>query len=166
MKTQIKQAPAYFIDENKVVYNTGGDVMTEENGIVRLLKDGLRRRFKVSELTPLKGGMTMDLDKNLEPVIAEAPESTPEKPPKVKKEKIARGEGVIATIFASIATKPISEEKILEILVAKFPGKSKDSMSKTIKVQICGKTRPLRMEKEKNVTFSIKVKDGVKYFSR
>lgn len=163
MKTQIKQAPEYFIDENKVVYNAGGNVITEEKGIVRLQHEGLRRRFKVADLTPLTNGKTMDLDKNFEPVITDPPV---EKAAKVKKEKIARGEGVIATIFTSITTKPISEAEILENLAAKFPEKSKDSMSKTVKVQICGKARPLRMEKEKKVTFNIEIKDGVKYFSR
>jgi len=51
MKTQIKQVPEYFIDENRIVYNAKGDVITEENGVVRLIHEGLRRRFKVSDLT-------------------------------------------------------------------------------------------------------------------
>lgn len=165
MKTQIKQVPTYFIDENKIVYNDKGEVITEEKGIVRLMHEGLRRRFKVADLTPLTGGKTLDAEGL---PIKNAPEDVPpvEKAPKVKKEKITRGEGVIATIFASITSKPISEVEILDALVVKFPEKSKDSMGKTVKVQICGKARPLRMEKEKKVTFNIEVKDGVKYFSR
>lgn len=137
MKTQIKQAPNYTI-ENGIVYNSKDEVMTEENGIVRLTVDGLRRQFKVADLTPV------------ESVIEEKKEKEP---------------GVIKTILNLIKSGEVTEEMIINSLVVKFPQKAKESMSKTVRAQLGGKLRPVRMEKENNITFKIETREGVKYYS-
>lgn len=71
-----------------------------------------------------------------------------------KKEKKV---GVIATILNTItnAKKPVTKAQILKVLVKNFPDRSEASMAKTINAQIGSSKRPLRMEKEKNVTFVI-----------
>ena len=147
MKTQIKQAPDYTMDENGVIYNSKDEVMTIEDGVVRLTVDGLRRRFKVLDLKPNVSKPNISLIKE-----------------SVKKEKIQKGEGVIATIQSLITETPITEVEILQHLAAKFPQKISDSMKKTIHVQIGG-NQPTRMEKEKKFTLKIEKKDNIKYFS-
>lgn len=73
-----------------------------------------------------------------------------------KKPAVEKGPGVIATILELITKKgPISQEKIVDALVAKFPDREKESMTKTVRAQIGGKKRPLRMETEKKVKFEI-----------
>ena len=150
MKNQIKQAPDYTIDEDGIVYNSKGKEMTNETGVVRLTVDGLVRRFKVSDLKIVLNSST-----------AKVPEA---EIPEVKKEKTPKGEGVIATIQSSITQIPISQEEILNILVNKFPLKAKDSMKKTVHVQIGGK-QPTRMEREKGISFQIEVKQNIKFYS-
>jgi len=65
--------------------------------------------------------------------------------------------GVIQTILLAIAEsdKPVTQEDIVSRLKADFPDKTPDSMLNTVKAQIGSKTRPLRMEQEKGVTFTI-----------
>lgn len=76
-----------------------------------------------------------------------------DKAPKAKKAKIP---GVKATILKAIQEKgPITEEGILKILAKTIKDRNTNSMANTIKVQIRGKKRPLRMEREKDVTFVI-----------
>lgn len=68
--------------------------------------------------------------------------------------------GVIATIFdqikgAKAGKNGVTESEILAALVAARPDKESDSMLKTIKAQIGSNKRPVRMEREKEVTFVI-----------
>lgn len=91
--------------------------------------------------------------------------------PKAEKTEKAPAEpkkpGVIASILEVIQTSetPVSEAKILEELVKRFPEKESASMHKTIKAQLGGKEQPLRMEGEKNVKFVLsytEAKEGEK----
>ena len=82
----------------------------------------------------------------------EACQQKAKEPSKGKK----KGPGVIATILEIIEQKgPISREKILTQLSKKIPDRDADRMAKTIQAQIGGKKRPLRMEKEKGIKFTI-----------
>ena len=76
--------------------------------------------------------------------------------------------GVIARILSVIAEskKPVTQSQILEVLKAEFPKREEKSMLNTIKAQIGGKKRPLRMEREKRVILSVvENKAGVKSYS-
>lgn len=79
--------------------------------------------------------------------------------PKIKKV------GVIQSIFNAIDETPITMEGILMILVKAFPDKNPKSMMNTIKAQIGTSKRPTRMERERKVTFTIEIKDDIKFFS-
>lgn len=82
------------------------------------------------------------------------------KAPKVKKV------GVIQTIFNTIEKGATTEAKILTVLSKAFPDKTPETMQNTIKAQIGSKKRPMRMEREKNVTFTIaESKKGIRTFS-
>ncbi len=85
--------------------------------------------------------------------------------PVKSQEKKEKKPGVIQTIFDSITDKPITEDELIFILGALFPDRQKKSMINTIKVQIAGKKRPTRMEREKNISFMIEEIEGVKYYS-
>lgn len=65
--------------------------------------------------------------------------------------------GVIASILEVIKTakSPVNENDIVKSLSELFPDKTPDSMRNTVRAQIGGKTQPVRMEQEKNVTFVI-----------
>jgi hypothetical protein len=65
--------------------------------------------------------------------------------------------GVIASIldFITASEKAVTQAQILEHLKAEFPKREESSMLSTIKAQIGGKKRPLRMEREKQVIFEI-----------
>lgn len=78
------------------------------------------------------------------------------KTPKVKKV------GVIQTIFNSIEAGPVTQAVILKKLVKAFPDKAEASMQNTIKAQIGSKKRPVRMEREKKITFVIVEAEGKK----
>jgi len=87
---------------------------------------------------------------------------------KAKVQAAKKKPGVILNILSVItdAKKPVTEEQILSKLVAAFPKREEKSMRSTIKAQIGGKKRPLRMEQEKTVIFNIVVNAaGVKSFS-
>jgi len=74
-----------------------------------------------------------------------------EKPEKVKKEKKAKGPGVISTIEEVLRKgKPVTKEQILEVLVKRFPGRDSGSMVKTINVQV-----PNRIAKEKGLKITL-----------
>lgn len=84
--------------------------------------------------------------------IEEVKDKTQKKPITKKQAK----PGVIKTILDCIEKDgPITKEKILAKLIKKFPERSGDKMKKTIAIQIGGKKRPLRMEREKEVKFTI-----------
>ena len=74
---------------------------------------------------------------------------------------------MIQTIFDLIcgAKKPITEAQILKALVKKFPDREESSMKNTIRAQIISKKRPVRMEKEKDVTFTIEGEGKDKTYS-
>jgi len=65
--------------------------------------------------------------------------------------------GVIASILVCIQNSktPVSQAQILDYLVVTFPDREKDSMHKTVRAQLGGKSQPTRMEKEKGVEFTI-----------
>lgn len=64
--------------------------------------------------------------------------------------------GVIVTIFNIIKDEgPINKDVILTKLAKKFIDRDPDKMKNTIQIQIGGKKRPLRMEREKKVKFEI-----------
>jgi hypothetical protein len=65
--------------------------------------------------------------------------------------------GVIASIldFITASEKAVTQAQILEHLTLEFPKREESSMLSTIKAQIGGKKRPLRMEREKQVIFEI-----------
>ena len=75
--------------------------------------------------------------------------------------------GVIVSIL-DIITKSetgVNESQILEQLSEMFPNRKESSMTNTIKAQIGGKKRPLRMEREKQIIFEIvENKAGVKTY--
>lgn len=75
--------------------------------------------------------------------------------------------GVIKTILDIITASktPVTQAQILVKLQAEFPKREEKSMLNTIKAQIGGKKRPLRMEREKQVIFEIvENKAGVKTY--
>lgn len=84
--------------------------------------------------------------------------STKKKAPEKKKEKKV---GVIATIFNTIAGSKngVTKAQILAKLKKAFPDRNEASMAKTINAQIGSSKRPVRMEREKNVTFIITEND-------
>ena len=66
---------------------------------------------------------------------------------KEKAPKAPKGPGVIATIVEILKKgKPVSKEAILDVLAKRFPDRDKESMSKTINVQI-----PNRISKEQKI---------------
>lgn len=75
--------------------------------------------------------------------------------------------GVIARILSVIAEAktPVTQSQILEVLKSEFPKREEKSMLNTIKAQIGGKKRPLRMEREKRVILGVSEnKAGVKSY--
>jgi len=87
---------------------------------------------------------------------------------KAKEQAEKKRPGVIKTILDVItsAPEPITQKSILEKLKIEFPNRDEKSMTNTIKAQIGGKKRPLRMEREKLVVFEITTnKAGVSKYS-
>ena len=79
-----------------------------------------------------------------------------------------RRPGVIQTILdvIKVSDKPLTQTMILAKLMEQFPDRKESSMTNTIKAQIGGKKRPLRMEVEKQVIFEIvENAAGVKSYS-
>lgn len=84
--------------------------------------------------------------------------TTKAKPAKAAKKAAAPKEkkvGVIASILEFIQAGPVKEKDIIKKLVKRFPEKAEASMTKTVKAQIGSKKRPVRMERERNLTFVI-----------
>lgn len=156
MKKTIQQAPDYTMDEKGTVRNAKGAIIPKKDGSVVLILNGKTPTpFKVADLT------------TVEPAEGdpEPGEVKKEKKEKVKKDKVEKGPGVIATILTLITEKgPISKAEIMKGLVKKFPDREEIAMGKTVTVQITGKTHPVRMEKEKGVTFLITTKDEVNFY--
>jgi hypothetical protein len=90
--------------------------------------------------------------KKVKPAKAEKTEKA-KKEPKAKTE--SKGPGVIASIFEFVQAGPVKESDIVKQLVKRFPERTEDSMTKTVKAQIGSNKQPVRMEREKNVTFNI-----------
>ncbi len=101
--------------------------------------------------------------------------SKPEKAPKKSKEKAEKPEpikdvkiknpGVIASILEFIEQKgPITQAQILDMLVKRFPDRAPEQINATIKAQIGGRKRPVRMEREKGITLKITEDDGIRGF--
>ena len=53
----------------------------------------------------------------------------------------------------------------IEALVKAFPDKEEKSMIGTIKAQIGSSKRPVRMERERSIKFTIETKESIKYYS-
>jgi len=87
---------------------------------------------------------------------------------KEMKAEVSKRPGVIRSILEIIETseKPVNETQILAELQTRFPDRAAEGMTKTIKAQIGGRKRPLRMELEKKVAIDVKVnKAGVRTYS-
>lgn len=87
---------------------------------------------------------------------------------KAKEQAEKKRPGVIRSILDIItkSDKPVTQAQILAKLVIDFPKREEKSMTNTIKAQIGGKMRPMRMEREKMVIFNIVTnKAGVKTYS-
>lgn len=69
-------------------------------------------------------------------------------------------------IFTIIYTNDgfISQYDILNKLITIFPDKSKESIFKSISIQILGTCRPTKMERERGITFEIIKKNNIKFF--
>lgn len=63
--------------------------------------------------------------------------------------------GVIASIQKLLTAEPKSQEQILKELVTLFPERSEESMRNTVRAQLGGSNRPLRIERERNFTLII-----------
>jgi hypothetical protein len=104
--------------------------------------------------------------KESKPIIEKAAIKKSDKS-KVKKElssgrriPIIEGPGVIKHIIACVGKGNMTQSKILDSLCKQFPDRDREKMSHTIKCQIGGKKRPLRIEREKNITIAIS-EDGI-----
>lgn len=73
---------------------------------------------------------------------------------KEKKTNTEKGPGVISSILEFIKEAPYNRIEILAKLKTRFPDRDEESMSKTLKIQIEGKS-PTRLEKEKNVKLTV-----------
>jgi hypothetical protein len=67
----------------------------------------------------------------------------------------SRKMGVIESIYNAITHIPKSQEEILEILVKLFPNRPRESMRNTVRAQLGGKSQPVRLEREKNISLNI-----------
>lgn len=82
---------------------------------------------------------------------------------KAKKIAEKKRPGVILSILDKIrkaGDKGTNEAKIIEELIAEFPSRDEKSMRNTVKAQIGGRKRPLRMEIERKVVFNIKTNEA------
>jgi hypothetical protein len=119
-------------------------------------KKAATKTTKTTEKTATKKAATKTTSKKAPVKKAPEKKAAPKKAKKV---------GVIASILEFIEKAPakgINNEQILAKLVKRFPDKAEDSMRNTIRAQVMGGKRPVRMEKEKNVTFNIVVDDKKK----
>jgi hypothetical protein len=157
--------------EKKAEMKVAEDTSEDESNLVELvtnakkLKDlkelvktndefeGVRSQLSgYSSIKSLKSYMLKILSGEAKAPVEKTPPAKKEPKPKAAKKEGTpkpRGTGVIATIQASIekaGKKGISKEGILEKLVAAFPDRDPDSMSKSIRAQV-----PNRMSKEKGI---------------
>jgi len=144
---------------DEIIKNFSDTIIDTYNGLLQgggyLGDDGER----VDQVEPVSG--TQEAEPQEEP--QEDPEPRVEEPEeKPKPQPAARGKGkpgVIQSILETIREKgPVTKEQILEELTRRFPDRNTKSMRSTIQVQIGGKKRPLRLEREKGVT--LLVEDG------
>ena len=87
---------------------------------------------------------------------------------KAKEQAEKKRPGVIVSIldFIKSSKKPVTQAQVLAHLEVEFPKRETKSMTNTIKAQIGGKKRPMRMEREKQVIFDVvENKAGVKSYS-
>ena len=84
-------------------------------------------------------------------IMAEAKKIS--KKPKTEKFQ-SKKSGVIQTIIDSLR-RPVRMTDILNDLMISFPERSADGMMKTVKAQLGGKKRPLRIEREKGIELII-----------
>lgn len=91
------------------------------------------------------------------------PKVAPKEAKKEKKEKATKsGGGVLVSIMdvLSKAKTPMTTEEILAHLSKQFPERDAKGMLATIRVQIGGKKRPSRMERERGIKIEVSEKDG------
>lgn len=158
MGLQIKKAIAIkalvalkFLDAPK--WADGKIVSTLMKIPKRVTEDDLAKVTPPAAQTTIKGwiakitaGETVELTDTGAAAPAKAAKG--EKPAKAKKEKVAKGPGVIDTIIACLkgasATKPVSKADVLKVLVKTFPDRGEDQMKTTVGIQL-----PSRLNKEK-----------------
>lgn len=152
MKAKMEQYKKESTEDLNTILGAEGTSATEKAAIRQVLKE----RVKSEGDSQLK----VVGDKNKASAKKAPAKKEETKKPAVKKV------GVIATIFNAISAKEVTEAQILAKLKKSFPEKVDTSMMNTIRAQIGSNKRPVRMEKEKNVTFVINVsKKGVKSYS-
>ena len=189
----IKGHSTYAIIEGVVVNAQSAAAIQVKNGKVALTSDeGIKSWLSVAELLSEAGVAApvadsaakaeAKVDAKAEKAAAKAAAKAAKDAEKeaAKAEKLAAKEakaaekakpkapGVIATVLNTIteASAPVSQEQIADALAVAFPDKARASMENTVRAQIGGKTQPVRMEKEKNVSFEITADaEGVKYYS-
>lgn len=150
--------------EASVALNDSG-LLSEKLKVVAIAKNDLQAEF-VTAMVELEDAEVPEVAVKLYKKIVDA-EKKPEEPDDVPEDEDAYGKpkagkesetspGVIGTILQVIADKgPVSKGDILAKLIQAFPERDPDKMAKTLNCQISGKKRPLRMEREKGVTFTI-----------
>ena len=149
-KTTIEQLKSDLI--------AAGNELTEDDVITNRSKEILR--FLGVELPFKKVEEKVEkVEKKIGSEKKETTKATKEKSKKKDKQSI----GVIGTILEVIKTKgPIDKEEIHKILVKEFPERNAEAMKKTLNVQIGGKKRPLRIEKDKKI--ELVISDDKKFF--
>jgi len=156
-KTTIEQLKSDLIAAGNEL--TEDDVITNRSKeILRFL--GVELPFKkVEEKVEKVEEKVEKVEKKIGSEKKETTKATKEKSKKKDKQSI----GVIGTILEVIKTKgPIDKEEIHKILVKEFPERNAEAMKKTLNVQIGGKKRPLRIEKDKKI--ELVISDDKKFF--
>ncbi len=181
MSRIIEGYPAYLMTETDRVITKDGEieVPVKKNKVTIKNENGDMKTVSVGYLLTLceasgsgedaKEESVDDLAdkaiKRVESEKKETPKGSTKKPaakttPAKAKPNTPKGPGVIATILECIQNAKkgkdgVTFEQILATLVKKVKGREKDSMNATIKAQIGSSKRPLRMEREKKVTFEV-----------
>lgn len=130
-----------------------------KKGIIKYREEGIVRYYTYNAEFVFDGTKTPQPDpKTIESLIR----SLPNKPMKLKKEKKSgepevKGPGIIASVleFITESKNGITKEEIGDRLALRFPDKDKATMIKTLNCQIYG-NQPVRMERERKITFIIK----------
>lgn len=177
-EVRLTEAVNYTINEEGVIRNKVAKTnVTVENGKVKLMNLGKRKEYDVEELKakyfPTEKGAEPSEDKKpkedkkskSDKDHKEDKKPKDEKKPKEQKTPAVVKEvklGVIATILECIKTGPTTEAAIVKKLVESFPEKVEASLANTVRAQIGSSKRPVRMEKEKEVTFEIVVDEKTK----